>query len=163
MGLDVNGVGLDVNEVGLDVTLESWRAREPARPERCVGSGTLGAYALTGRRAGAPMGESGLAMSKGSRRKRATRPWQDPRARRDIESLLQQDKTDQELFLHGYEVRRVAAERATKDYRCPDCGNLVPSGEAHVVVWPTGEEELRRHWHTHCWRLEVRRSRPSSS
>lgn len=98
-------------------------------------------------------------MSKGSRRKRATRPWQDPRARRDIESLLERDRIEGELQLSGYEVRRVDAHSAAKDYLCPDCGNPVPAGEGHVVVWPVDEEDLRRHWHTHCWRLEVRRSR----
>lgn len=99
-------------------------------------------------------------MSKGSRRKRATRPWQDPRARRDIESLLGEDDGDVgELALPGYEVRRIDSARAVKDYLCPDCGNTVPQGEAHVVVWPEGESDLRRHWHQHCWRLEVRRSK----
>lgn len=97
-------------------------------------------------------------MSKGSRRKRATRPWQDPRARRDIESLLDRDVVDDDLQLHGYEVRRVDGSQAAKDYLCPDCGNNVPAGEGHVVVWPDGEGDLRRHWHLHCWRLEVRRS-----
>lgn len=97
-------------------------------------------------------------MSKGSRRKRATRPWQDPRARRDIESLLDRDVVDDDLQLHGYEVRRVDGSQAVKDYLCPDCGNNVPAGEGHVVVWPDGEGDLRRHWHLHCWRLEVRRS-----
>lgn len=62
-----------------------------------------------------------------------------------------------ELELDGYEVKRVDAGRAVKDYVCPECGNTVPAGEGHVVVWPTGDEDLRRHWHRHCWRLEVRR------
>ncbi len=64
---------------------------------------------------------------------------------------------DDELQLEGYEVRRVDPERAIKDYICPECGNVVPEGESHVVVWPEGDSDLRRHWHTHCWRLEVRR------
>ena len=64
---------------------------------------------------------------------------------------------DDELELDGYEVKRVDAARALKEYVCPECGNPVPEGEAHVVVWPTGDEDLRRHWHRHCWRLEVRR------
>ena len=64
---------------------------------------------------------------------------------------------DDEYALDGYVVRRVDAARAVKDYVCPECGNPVPAGEGHVVVWPTGDEDLRRHWHRHCWRLEVRR------
>ncbi len=79
---------------------------------------------------------------------------------RDVESLLGGRSTDddEDLELAGYEVRHVDGQGATKDYLCPDCGNLVAAGEGHVVVWPSGEADLRRHWHRHCWRLEVRRS-----
>jgi hypothetical protein len=97
-------------------------------------------------------------MSKGSRRKRATRPWQDPQALRDLGDLLAPAGVDDELALDGYEVKRVDASRADKDYVCPECGNQVPAAEGHVVVWPHGDSDLRRHWHRHCWRLEVRRS-----
>lgn len=101
-------------------------------------------------------------MSKGSRRKRATRPWQDPTALRDISDLLHEPTSPavdtDELDLDGYVVRRVDPSRAAKDYLCPECGNLVVAREAHVVVWPEGDLDLRRHWHRHCWRLEVRRS-----
>ena len=64
---------------------------------------------------------------------------------------------DPELDLEGYEVRRVDPEAAHKDYICPECGNTIPVGEGNVVVWPVGDADLRRHWHRHCWRLEVRR------
>jgi hypothetical protein len=99
-------------------------------------------------------------MSKNSRKKRATRPWQHPEAMRDIGDLLSgaPDRVDDDLELDGYEVRRIDPARALKDYVCPECGNTVPEGEAHVVVWPTGDSDLRRHWHKHCWRFEVRRS-----
>lgn len=97
-------------------------------------------------------------MSKGSRRKRATRPWQDPQALRDLGDLFPGDRVEEELTLDGYEVKRVDGGRAEKDYICPECGNTVPAGEGHVVVWPQGDSDLRRHWHRHCWRLEVRRS-----
>lgn len=96
-------------------------------------------------------------MSAGSKRKRATRPWQDPGAKRDLSDLLAPAGPD-DLGLEGYVVRRVDGERATKEYVCPECGNAVPAGEGHVVVWPEGDPDLRRHWHRHCWRLEVRRS-----
>jgi hypothetical protein len=97
-------------------------------------------------------------MSKGSRRKRATRPWQDASAMRDLGDLLVPAGWDDELDLDGYEVKRVDPGRAEKDYVCPECGNTVAAGEAHVVVWPEGDPDLRRHWHRHCWRVEVRRS-----
>lgn len=59
-----------------------------------------------------------------------------------------------------YLVRDVPADRATKAYVCPGCGNTIAAGTAHVVAWPespglgfdSGLEE-RRHWHRHCWRL----------
>ncbi|MPZ87631.1 MAG: hypothetical protein GEU81_06055 [Nitriliruptorales bacterium] len=62
------------------------------------------------------------------------------------------------MSLDGYEVKRVDPGSAEKDYVCPECGNTVSGGEGHVVVWPVGDPDLRRHWHRHCWRIEVRRS-----
>lgn len=97
-------------------------------------------------------------MSKGSRKKRSTRPWNNPDALRDLGDLITPIE-DQDLDLEGYEVRRVDAPSAAKDYICPACGNTIPAGEGHVVVWPQGDTDLRRHWHRHCWRIEVRRSR----
>jgi hypothetical protein len=97
-------------------------------------------------------------VSKGSRRKRATRPWQDPSALRDVSDLLTKSADDDDLDVPGYEVRHVDGVNAVKEYACPDCGNAVAEGEAHVVVWPVADSDLRRHWHRHCWRLEVRRS-----
>ena len=61
--------------------------------------------------------------------------------------------------LDGYEVRRIQAVRAAKDYVCPDCGNPIPAGVGHVVAWPEDASELRRHWHHHCWRVATRRGR----
>jgi hypothetical protein len=56
---------------------------------------------------------------------------------------------------YDYEVRPVAASRATKPYRCPGCDHEIKVGVAHVVVWQTdlGESAVddRRHWHTACW------------
>jgi hypothetical protein len=61
--------------------------------------------------------------------------------------------------LPGYEVQRVPAFQATKDYLCPDCGNTILAGQGHVVAWPEGLVDDRRHWHLHCWRLAVNRGR----
>lgn len=96
-------------------------------------------------------------MSSGSRKKRATRPWQHTGAMRDLGDLLA-PSGDDELSLPGYEVKRVDPGRAAKDYVCPACGNVVAIGEGHVVVWPVDDPDLRRHWHRHCWRIEVRNS-----
>lgn len=81
---------------------------------------------------------------------------------RDISDLLAAttgtSQSDDDLELDGYEVRRVDGRQVHKEYLCPSCGNVVPEGEGHVVVWPSGDSDLRRHWHRHCWRIEVRRS-----
>lgn len=76
---------------------------------------------------------------------------------RDISDLLASGRMgEDDLSLEGYVVRRVDAGKAAKDYVCPACGNTVAAGEGHVVVWPEGDGDLRRHWHSHCWRIEVR-------
>lgn len=54
----------------------------------------------------------------------------------------------------GHSVRQVSAD---KEYRCPGCQQLVRSGVPHLVVVPEDELDLRRHWHTECWRRELRR------
>ncbi|MEX0832614.1 MAG: hypothetical protein WD276_01875 [Actinomycetota bacterium] len=57
----------------------------------------------------------------------------------------------------GHEVRIVTAD---KIYRCPGCDHEVRRGVSHLVVVPLGDPQGRRHWHTECWRRELRR-RPS--
>jgi hypothetical protein len=61
--------------------------------------------------------------------------------------------------LDGYEAHPVPGVRATKEYRCPHCGNAIPAGQGHVVAWPDGDPDDRRHWHRHCWRVVTRRGR----
>ncbi|CAN5495568.1 hypothetical protein BH23ACT9_BH23ACT9_04540 [soil metagenome] len=97
-------------------------------------------------------------MSKGARRKRKSRPWQNPEALQDMADIFTRSLNDPELELSGYDVQVIPAHRAEKDYICPDCGNQIPEGEGHVVVFPMGDPDLRRHWHTYCWRIEVGRS-----
>jgi hypothetical protein len=97
-------------------------------------------------------------MSKGARRKRKSRPWQNPEALQDMADIVTRSQMDHDLDLPGYDVKVVPPDRAEKDYICPDCGNTIPEGEKHVVVFPTGDPDLRRHWHTYCWRIEVGRS-----
>ena len=58
----------------------------------------------------------------------------------------------------GWTVQRVHPYQALKPYRCPACGNEIPSGEGHVVAWQHDDVADRRHWHTHCWRLAGRTS-----
>ena len=53
-------------------------------------------------------------------------------------------------------VRAVGGERA-KAYRCPGCQQLIHPGTPHLVVVRSEDLEGRRHWHTPCWRNELRR------
>ena len=56
----------------------------------------------------------------------------------------------------GVEVRAVAGDKV---YRCPGCDHEIRAGVRHLVVVPLGDPEARRHWHTECWRRELRRTR----
>ncbi|MGH3566506.1 MAG: hypothetical protein ACRDRH_10830 [Pseudonocardia sp.] len=51
-------------------------------------------------------------------------------------------------------VRSVPGASSSKDYRCPGCDQLIPSGTGHLVTWPAGDYgsvDDRRHWHESCW------------
>ena len=56
----------------------------------------------------------------------------------------------------GFDVRHVGGQKV---YRCPGCDHEIRSGLMHLVVVPEGEPDERRHWHTECWRRELRRLR----
>jgi hypothetical protein len=54
-------------------------------------------------------------------------------------------------------VRQVTGAAADRAYRCPGCDQVVGAGTPHVVAWPAGNVEDRRHWHTPCWAARTRR------
>jgi hypothetical protein len=54
----------------------------------------------------------------------------------------------------GFDVRNVGGQ---KEYRCPGCDHPVRAGSWHLVVVPQDDVDERRHWHTECWRKELRR------
>jgi hypothetical protein len=54
-------------------------------------------------------------------------------------------------------VRRVTGAAATKAYRCPGCDHEIRPATPHVVTWPDGDVDDRRHWHRPCWRNRLRR------
>ena len=56
-----------------------------------------------------------------------------------------------------WQVRPVTGAATRKTYRCPGCDHEIVPGIAHVVAWPEGAADLRRHWHTPCWRARGRR------
>lgn len=57
------------------------------------------------------------------------------------------------------EVRHVQPYEARKAYRCPGCDHEIARGEGHEVVVPVDTPDDRRHWHSACWRAELRRAR----
>jgi len=54
----------------------------------------------------------------------------------------------------GATVRIVGGQKA---YTCPGCMHPVRAGVQHLVVVEQDDMEGRRHWHTECWRRELRR------
>lgn len=61
----------------------------------------------------------------------------------------------------GWRVRVVQPYQAVKVYRCPGCNQEVRPRTLHLVAWPDGAPDLRRHWHRPCWErhlAELRRS-----
>lgn len=54
------------------------------------------------------------------------------------------------------EVRHVQPYQAIKAYRCPGCDHEISPGTGHEVVVPLDAPDLRRHWHTPCWRRAIR-------
>lgn len=67
-------------------------------------------------------------------------------------------------------VRPLTGSSTGKTYRCPSCDQEIRPGTPHVVTWPAyardsdlepwdtdSAADLRRHWHTACWRARDRR------
>ena len=54
----------------------------------------------------------------------------------------------------GYAVRTAGV--SDRLYRCPGCAQDVVA-VPHVVAWPEGRADERRHWHTPCWAARGRR------
>lgn len=57
----------------------------------------------------------------------------------------------------GQEVVRAVSGERGKAYRCPGCNQEIRPGVPHLVVVSEGDVGARRHWHTGCWRSELRR------
>jgi hypothetical protein len=57
-------------------------------------------------------------------------------------------------IIPGATVRAVTGD---KPYRCPGCQQMIRPGLPHLVVVEEDDVEGRRHWHTPCWRRELRR------
>ena len=101
---------------------------------------------------GDPRHEKGVEVGKGS--KRAARQAQALAALRSSQDeparLPVGERTES-----GSTVRSVAA--SDRVYRCPGCDQEV-AGVPHVVAWPVGDPDSRRHWHSPCWTHRGRRA-----
>ncbi|HZJ27060.1 MAG TPA: hypothetical protein VFF40_08650 [Acidimicrobiia bacterium] len=64
---------------------------------------------------------------------------------------------DDNRFAGDIDVRHIQPYQAVKTYRCPGCDHEIRPGTGHEVVVPVDDPDRRRHWHTPCWRAEVRR------
>lgn len=61
-----------------------------------------------------------------------------------------------EELQEGFVVRQVTGA-AGKAYRCPGCDQELRPSTPHVVAWPQGRADERRHWHSACWAARERR------
>lgn len=59
-----------------------------------------------------------------------------------------------------WNVQPVSAVSAVKTYVCPGCGLEIQPGIAHTVAWradglmgEAADIAARRHWHSHCWKV----------
>jgi hypothetical protein len=52
---------------------------------------------------------------------------------------------------------RAVSGQAGKTYRCPGCHQEIRQGIPHLVIAVGDDMEGRRHWHTPCWRSELKR------
>jgi len=59
--------------------------------------------------------------------------------------------------VEGWSVRLSSRTGAT----CPYCSQPIAEGRQHIVAWPEGREDFRRHWHRGCWERELRRGGPT--
>lgn len=46
-------------------------------------------------------------------------------------------------------VRRAQSSKPAT-YRCPICGEHLPALREHMLIFPEGDKQRRRHAHTHC-------------
>jgi hypothetical protein len=84
------------------------------------------------------------------------------RGRREAEALAALRRTDEAVRRpagvdrqeDGFVVRNVGLSEVP--YRGPGCDHEF-SGVPHVVAWPEGDPDARRHWHTPCWTARTRR------
>lgn len=89
-------------------------------------------------------------MGKKSRK----RPYNQPHQELQLHRFASMPQVEKRSDGHEYTVQKLT--KATKEYRCPACQQLVRIGDNHVVAWLNDGlfnqgVENRRHWHKSCW------------
>lgn len=49
------------------------------------------------------------------------------------------------------EIKHVQPYQANKEYICPYCNAIIPTGLGHEVIVPHSQVDDRRHFHSGCW------------
>ena len=96
-------------------------------------------------------------MAGGSRRAALRAAARDRLRAGDDEAAAGRAVPARESVEDGVVVRRVAGNAPGRPYRCPGCDQELDGGTPHVVAWPEGRSDDRRHWHTACWGARGRR------
>ncbi len=94
-------------------------------------------------------------MAKGSRRSAMRAAALDALKQGDGDAALRPPVG--ERVENGHVVRSVTGTGAGSPYRCPGCDQELRRSSPHVVAWPEGRPDDRRHWHTACWAARGRR------
>ena len=94
-------------------------------------------------------------MGKGSRRAARHAAALQAMRRDDSESAGALRVPTGERTEGGFTVRSVGA--SDRAHRCPGCDQEIRR-VPHVVAWPAGDADGRRHWHTPCWTARDRRA-----
>lgn len=96
--------------------------------------------------------------------RRRPRP-DDPRSRRgppaeplDTDAIRSRLLGPSWAQVDGWRVKQ--SRQDAKRYRCPACENWVQPGTVHIVAFPDGRPEERRHYHTPCWERQTGTRRP---
>jgi hypothetical protein len=94
--------------------------------------------------------------------RRSRRDPPEPRGRRErpvtpAESIAERVLGPRWARVEGYEVRETV--QAAKRYRCPYCEGWIEPGTPHLVAFPAGRSEERRHYHSACWAKQAQRRR----
>ena len=99
-------------------------------------------------------------MPRSNRQRRGGRPADHDAEETDLQRAIYGTLRTESKRNGVWNVQPVSATSAVKAYVCPGCGLEGPPGQPHTVAWradgimgEAADVSERRHWHTHCWRV----------